>query len=155
MLFDKQYYQALEACAHRPIFSFSDNVDYVTADPNNSNSPLPSETFDLIVSNVVLEHVSDVSAFVSEVQRLLRPDGYFYAYIHNFYSISGGHNKEWAFPDEYPSKTVPSWDHLRANKYPTHVYLNQYRPEQFEKAFAKHLGIRLFENRDINHDSGG
>lgn len=155
MLFDKKYYRALEEHTGNPISPFTDKIEYVTADPNNSNYSLPSETFDLIVSNAVLEHVSDVSAFASEVKRLLRPGGYFYGYIHNFYSISGGHNMEWAFPDEDPSKTVPPWDHLRANKYPTHVYLNQYLPEQFEKVFAKNLEIRIFENRDNNHNPGG
>ncbi|MFX0197231.1 MAG: methyltransferase domain-containing protein [Candidatus Hodarchaeota archaeon] len=155
ILFDRRYYKALELYAGKPVYSFSPRIKFVTADQKKSNYPLPSGTFDLIVSNAVLEHVSDVSGFASEVRRLLRQGGYFYGYIHNFYSISGGHNLEWAFPDENPSEKVPPWDHLRGNKYPAHVYLNQYRPEQFQQAFAKHLRIRLFEERDINHDSNG
>ena len=38
--------------------------------------------FDLIASNAVLEHVSDVSGFVFEVKRMLRPERYFYGLIH-------------------------------------------------------------------------
>lgn len=154
-LFDKKYYRALDFSAQRSISSFADNIQYVTEDPTNSNYSLPSETFDLIASNAVLEHVSDLSAFVAEIQRLLRPNGYFYGYIHNFFSISGGHNLEWAFPDDNPSKTIPPWDHLRANNFPTHVFLNQYTPNQFKNEFAQCLEILLFEARDINHDSGG
>ena len=153
MIFDKKYYKALEVHAGKPIFACADNIEYVTADHNNSKYPLPSETYDLIVSNAVLEHIVDVPAFVLEVKRLLKPGGYFYGIVHNYYSISGGHNMEWAFPDDYPSKTVPPWDHLRDNNYPSHVYLNRYLPEQYENAFAKILKIRLFEKRDVNHDS--
>lgn len=155
MFFDKRYYETLEVCTGRPIFSFWPRINFMTADPKNSSYPLPSETFDLIASNATLEHVSDIPGVASEIRRLLRRGGYFYGFIHNYYSISGGHNLEWAFPDENPSIKVPPWDHLRENKYSTHVYLNQYEPEQFEKAFAKHLEIRLFEERDINHDPGG
>jgi SAM-dependent methyltransferase len=153
--FDKKYYRALEACAGRPVCDFVSEIIFVTEGANNSNYSLPSANYDLIASNAVLEHVSDVSAFACEIKRLLRPGGYFYGNIHNFFSISGGHNMEWAFPDENPSTTVPPWDHLRENKYPTHVFLNQCRPEQFKEKFAQYLEILLFQARDINHDSSG
>jgi SAM-dependent methyltransferase len=155
MLFDKHYYQVLEECANGPIFSFLPKINFVATDLGKLNYSLPSQMFDLIASNAVLEHVSDVAGFAIEVKRMLRPEGYFYGFIHNFYSISGGHCLEWAFPDDTKSKKIPPWDHLRANKYPTHVYLNQYKPEQYRNAFAEHLEIKLFEGRDINHDHGG
>jgi SAM-dependent methyltransferase len=155
LCFDKKYYRTLEACAGKPVFDFTAKITFVTEDPKNSNYSLPSAEYDLITSNAVLEHVTDVSGFACEIKRLLRLGGYFYGYIHNFYSISGGHNMEWAFPDEKPSETVPPWDHLRAKKYPTHVFLNRYMPEQFKKSFAQHLEIIHFEARDINHDAGG
>jgi len=62
---------------------------------------------------------------------------------------------ELAYPDEFPSSRVPPWDHLSTNLYPTFVYLNRLRPEEYYSAFAKHLKVLLFEGRDINHDPGG
>jgi SAM-dependent methyltransferase len=155
LCFDKSYYRSLEECTGKPVCDYASEIEFVTGNAKNSHYSLPSEEYDLIASNAVLEHVSDVSGFTCEIKRLLRPGGYFYGNMHNFYSISGDHNMEWAFPDEIPSKTVPPWDHLRANKYPTHVFLNQYKPEQFKKEFAEYLEILLFEAKDINHDSGG
>jgi SAM-dependent methyltransferase len=155
LCFDKKYYRILEECSGKRIRDFAHEIKFVTQGTTNCSYSLPSEEYDLIASNAVLEHIADVSGFVSEIKRLLRPGGLFYGNIHNFYSISGGHNMEWAFPDEFASKTVPPWDHLRANKYPTHVFLNRYRPEQYKQEFAKYLKILTFEAKDINHDSGG
>jgi SAM-dependent methyltransferase len=37
--------------------------------------PFPSETFDLVVSNQVLEHVNDLPAVLAEMHRVLKPGG--------------------------------------------------------------------------------
>ena len=37
--------------------------------------PFPSETFDLVISNQVLEHVEDLSAVLAEIHRVLKPGG--------------------------------------------------------------------------------
>jgi SAM-dependent methyltransferase len=61
-------------------------ADYVGADlPGNENAdvtlradgtvPLEDETFDLILSTQVLEHVEDPGLYLSECRRLLRPGG--------------------------------------------------------------------------------
>lgn len=155
MLFDGVYYDVLEKEADHPLREHCKKINFITADPTNANYPLPSESFDLIVSNAVIEHVSDISQFAKEIQRLLKKGGYFHGIIHNFYSLSGGHNLEWAFPDESPSSTVPPWDHLRENLYPAWSHLNRLTPEEYMKAFGDHLEIQLFEGRDINHDAGG
>lgn len=49
----------------------------ITVHRADLNAPLPleSETFDVIHSNQVIEHVNDVDLFVSEVHRLLKPGG--------------------------------------------------------------------------------
>lgn len=124
------------------------------SDPTSGSYPLPSNSFDLIASNAVFEHVSDVQKTAAEVSRLLDTGGYFYAIIHNFYSLSGGHNLEWAFPGEHPSRKVPPWDHLRENLFPAFTYLNRWKPEQFREAFAKCLMILSFQGVGINHDPG-
>jgi SAM-dependent methyltransferase len=129
-------------------------IDFVVADPTSASYPLPSSSFDLVASNAVLEHVADVPTFFAEVARLLDSGGYFYAIIHNFYSLSGGHSLEWAYPDERPSDNVPPWDHLRENEFPSWVYLNRFRPEQFRDAVPKALSILQFEGVGIDHDAG-
>jgi SAM-dependent methyltransferase len=153
LLFDRLYYSTLENAAARPLIPFRGLINFVLANPDQAY-PLPSESFDLIVSNAVLEHVADVPRFASEVERLLKPGGWFYAIIHNFYSLSGGHHPEWWYPDDHPSKTVPPWDHLRENRFPPYAYLNRLKPEEYLESFEKRLNILLFEGRDHNHDPG-
>jgi len=155
LLWDGRYFRALAAgSGGASLRSYQSQIEFVVADPTSARYPLESNAFDLIVSNAVLEHVADVPGFAKEVSRLLDSDGYFWARIHNFYSLSGGHSMEWAFPDENPSRKVPPWDHLRENRFPTWTYLNRWRPEEYEREFAKHLRVLLFEGVGINHDVG-
>lgn len=154
VFFDSRYYHALEANADRSLRKCQSNINFVVADPASSVYPLPSDSFHLIASNAVLEHVQNVRMLAFEVSRLLTKDGCFYAIIHNFYSISGGHNLEWAFPDEHPSNKVPPWDHLRENRFPEFTFLNRHRPEQYKDAFAEHLQILSFKGVGINHELG-
>lgn len=154
-LFDRRYYAALEDAAEQPLRAFVPKISFVVADPQASSYPLPDEQFDLIASNAVVEHVADVESMASEIRRLLVGGGYFHAIIHNFYSLSGGHALEWAYPDERPSTKVSPWDHLRENRFPAWSYLNRLKPDEYKAAFAKHLRVLLFEGRDIHHDPGG
>jgi len=155
VLFDRSYYEALEDSAGQSLRDFSTKINFSIADPQANQYPFPDNSFDLIASNAVIEHVENVTIFASEISRLLRNRGYFYGIIHNFYSLSGGHNLEWAFPNDHPSEKVPQWDHLRENRFPSWAPLNRLRPEEYKKAFYEYLDILLFEGRDINHDPGG
>jgi len=155
LLFDKHYYNALESTSGKSLRHHRSRLTFVIADPHAENYPLPSESFDLVFSNAVVEHVENVFHFAREVCRLLSRGGYFYSIIHNFYSLSGGHNLEWAYPDENPSKKVPPWDHLRENQFPSWTHLNRLLPEEYQEAFDEQLEILLFNGRDINHDPYG
>lgn len=145
----------MEETAGRKLSDVEAEIDFVTADPAAANYPLRSGAYDLVASNAVLEHVDDVKKYFAEVHRLLKPGGLSFGLVHNYYSISGGHNLECAYPDTNPSPRVAPWDHLRDNQYPTHVYLNQLKPEDYRSAAAASLEILLFEGRDINHNAGG
>lgn len=155
LLFDRKYYHTLELYAGRPLKSLSSRISFVIPDPHSRSYPLPSNYFDVIVCNAVVEHVEDVLGLSSEIHRLLKNKGIFYGIIHNFYSLSGGHSPEWAYPDEAPSSRVPPWDHLRDNEFPTSVYLNRLKPDEYLNAFKEFLEVLLFEPRNINHDKGG
>lgn len=154
LLFDDRYYSALEQFSGAPLRRYLSDLTFVTADPTAGNYPLPTDGFDLIVSINVLEHVVDISKFAAEVARMLVPGGYFYAIIHNFYSISGGHDFEWVYPDECPSTKVPPWDHLRANQHPSYTYLNRLRPGDYRSTFARYLAVLLFEGRGLHSEAG-
>ncbi|TKJ33552.1 MAG: hypothetical protein CEE38_20555 [Planctomycetes bacterium B3_Pla] len=154
LAFDKLYYRRLEEVYGSPLHRYQSKIKFVIADPEDAHYPVPSGSFDLIVSNAVLEHVADVPTFVNEIKRLLAGGGYFCGRIHNFYSLSGGHNMEWAYPNDKPSKRVPPWDHLRKNRFPAWVYLNRLKPEDYQEAFSRELNIILFEATNINHDLG-
>jgi len=101
----------------------------------------PDNHFDLIVSTAVFEHIADVPAAVKEVARVLKPEGLCDIEIHLFASLSGGHNLTWHDPDGNPSRTVPAWDHLRKNHFPTHVYLNRLRESEHRNIFSRYLSI--------------
>lgn len=155
VLFDKRYYEMLEKSSTKRLRKENGRIRFVVAAPAEPNYPLESESFNLIVSNAVIEHVQDLQKYVAEIDRLLVKNGYFYGVIHNFYSLSGGHHLDWAFPDAFPSEKVPPWDHLRKNTSQTHVYLNRLKPKEYQACFSRRLHVELFEGRDINHDPGG
>jgi SAM-dependent methyltransferase len=154
VFWDDKYYQALEASAGKPLRPYQRNINFIVADPISANYPLPDASFALIASNAVLEHVDDVPKFAKEVERLLESGGYFYGIIHNYFSLSGGHNLDWAFADEKPPADVPPWDHLRENRFPTWAFINRLKPEQYKDAFTEHLEVVSFEGVGINHDIG-
>jgi len=153
VLFGRRYYDALEREAGRPLRRRARDITFVQADAAAAGYPLATGSFDLVASNAVLEHVSDVPAFAREVARILAPGGWFYAIVHNFYSLSGGHHPDWAYADERPSGRVPPWDHLRENRHPPFVHLNRLRPEEYRAALGGALDVVLFEGRGINHDA--
>lgn len=49
----------------------------------------PSETFDVLVSNQVIEHILDLDNFIKEAYRILKPGGYFVISTEN---LSSWHN---------------------------------------------------------------
>ncbi len=52
--------------------------DLVRAMPDPTTIPFPDDSFDLVVSDQVLEHVEDLDAIVRELDRVLRPGGRMY-----------------------------------------------------------------------------
>jgi len=96
----------------------------------------PDDTFDLVVSHEVFEHLSDLGPAARELSRLLKPGGLTYIYFHNFASLSGGHHIAWKYPDSEPSTTVPPWDHLRRKLYPDiPSWINRLRVRDYRAAF--------------------
>ena len=64
-------------------------VDKVVSANLEKKWPFPNESFDVIISNQVIEHMINVDNFISEIYRLLRPGGYCVISTEN---LSGWHN---------------------------------------------------------------
>ena len=79
-----------------------DNVDLVA---NATRIPFLDETFDLVISEAVLEHVPDPRGVVSEMIRVLRPGGQLYVDVP---FLQGFH----ADPHDYQRYTLPGLDVL-------------------------------------------
>lgn len=154
MLFDRAYFRTLFDISGAD-WSATERIRFRRLDVTTGVYPLQSDSFDVAASNAVAEHIADLPGFLGEVARVLRPGGLFHCLIHNYYSLSGGHNLDWAYPDESPPAHVPPWDHLRGNRRPAHLYLNMLRPEEYREAFAAVFDVLMFEPRDAQHDPGG
>lgn len=152
ILFDKSYYDQLNKLAGRPLSDAK--LKLIMANPRKAKYPVEDNFFDIVICNAVLQYVPDVRQFAVEINRMLRPGGIFHILYHNFYSLSGGHNPYWAYPDSSPPSNIPPWDHLRENKFPSFANLNKVKPDEVRDTFSKYSALMLFEGRDINHDRG-
>ncbi|MFO0704357.1 MAG: methyltransferase domain-containing protein [Candidatus Andersenbacteria bacterium] len=137
ILFDRRYYKTLQTCFGRPLKK--QTVDLRRMDA--AHMQFANATFNYVFSYAVFEHIADVESTAREVARVLKPDGVANLSIDLFPSLSGGHNLEWAFPDVAGSKRVPAWDHLRDNRYPTHVHLNRLREQDYRAIFSRYFEI--------------
>jgi SAM-dependent methyltransferase len=67
-----------------------DVLAFVQSDPDHV--PAPNDTFDIVFSWSVFEHVSNPVRMLQEVHRILKPDGIFFLQLWPFfYSQHGGH----------------------------------------------------------------
>jgi SAM-dependent methyltransferase len=141
LLFDPAYDRRLAELAGKPLSRRRLDIRCLSV----TELPFAVETFDVVISNAVFEHVPDVALALGEVTRLLRPGGVCHIAIHLFPSLSGGHHMAWAFPDQSIPETVPPWDHLRENRFPAHVYLNRLRESDYRTVFEAEGRLELVD----------
>mgnify|MGYP001148244711 CR=1 FL=1 len=104
------------------------------------------ETFDLVISNAVFEHIEDVETATLEIYRTMKKGAVVYIEIHLFPSLTGGHAIPYAPPGSQIVKTagVPLWDHLRQKLYTfTHYPLNKLRERDYRRIFER--GFQILE----------
>lgn len=137
-LFARPYYRAL-AQRHGGALAF-ERVDLKGTAGRGYD--FPADTFDLVVSHEVFEHIADLPAVLADLWRVMKPGARTYIYIHNYTSLSGGHHIAWKYPDREPSSVVPPWDHLRARKFPDiPSWLNGLREHEYRQVFDEHFDI--------------
>jgi len=138
LIFARPYYR--ELARQCPFALRFDGVDTRVAP--DGRMAFPERSFDLTVSHEVFEHIRDVDAVTRDLASLLKPDGLTYIYVHNFTSISGGHQIAWKYPDTEPSQVVPPWDHLREKRHPDiPSWLNSMREAEYQEIFARYFTI--------------
>ena len=132
-LFDEKYYRKLAEL-------FGKKLDKKPAVYRMSGENLEflDNTFDLVFSKAVFEHVRRIDNVIPEIKRVLKVGGVLAIEINLFTGFTGGHNLLGEDP-EY--SRVPPWDHLRKQTYPTNTYLNKLRIDDYKKAFEQYFEI--------------
>lgn len=99
------------------------------------------ESFDIVVSSAVWEHLEDVGAATRHVNRVLRPRGVAIIQIALFPSLQGGHHADWHSLEPDPDRQVRPWDHLRSGARPLPLYCNRWREEQYRQIFEAEMAV--------------
>lgn len=137
-----RYYYYLEKISKIPI----EHQKYRLLSYNGYQMPFKNETFDVVLSNAVLEHVEKPQRLFQEVNRVTKKGGLSYHLWHNYYSFSGGHVPE-PLCLKYP------WGHLRG-KYETRG-LNRLTPSEIQNSFSKFFDIiTLYQVDKTNQKKG-
>ncbi len=133
-----RYYRHLARISGVPIH----HEAYTLLTYDGLHMPLADEHFDVVMSNAVLEHVTDIHTLVRELHRVTRPGGISYHLWHNYYSLSGGHVP----PALY---TRQPWGHLRG-LYATRG-VNRLRPDEITRAFSRYFRVLTLYHVDAQH----
>ena len=105
--------------------------------------PLPSSTFDLILSHEVLEHVQDDRAAVTEMVRLLKPGGRAVVFVPNRGYPFETHGMFWKGKYSFGNKLFVNYlPSVLRNKLAPHVRI--YSSKDLQKLFTG-LPVRLVE----------
>lgn len=110
--------------------------------------PFEDHTFDIVISNAVLEHVLNMAAFVRELQRVTRPGGIGYHVYHNFFSLSGSHMPRSIY-EKYP------WGHLLGEIEVDPSLLNRMRVDEVSAAFGRSFALEQVHRLDHSHRKFG
>jgi SAM-dependent methyltransferase len=109
--------------------------------------PLPSSTFDLILSHEVLEHVQDDRAAVCEMIRALKPDGRLIVFVPNRGYPFETHGVYWKGKYYFGNKLFVNYlPRVLRNKLAPHVRV--YSRKDLEKLFVD-LPVRFIERTII------
>jgi SAM-dependent methyltransferase len=99
----------------------------------------PDEHFDVIFSRAVFEHLPDPGAVISEICRVLKPDGVMFVALHLFSSDSGCHDTRIFVGNR---ESLPYWAHLRPEyekEVKSNSYLNKMRLADWKQVFQSKM----------------
>lgn len=97
----------------------------------------PAESFDLVFSRAVFEHISEPARALAEIRRVLKPGGVAIINLHLYTHDTGCHDARILYGNR---TAVPFWAHLRPqfqHLVKPNVYLNCLRLAQWRAIFAR------------------
>lgn len=103
--------------------------------------PFADDSFDIVISSAVWEHLRDVERATKEVNRVLRPTGIAAIQIALFPSLQGGHHPEWHSTDPAMRREIRPWDHLYPDRKQLPTYLNEWRERQYRETLGRTLDV--------------
>ncbi|MDO8682982.1 MAG: class I SAM-dependent methyltransferase [Armatimonadota bacterium] len=101
------------------------------------NLDFADNSFNLIYSHAVYEHIPDIGRALDEAKRVLAPGGIIRLGIHLYPSLTGGHTGKVG----KLGCNVPPWDHLRERTFPPTSYLNELRENDYRKEIESKFDI--------------
>lgn len=88
----------------------------------------PDESFEVIYSRYLLEHIDAIDKVASEAYRCLRRGGITYHIFALYTALDGAHSLDW--------RKYSPWHHLIGHV-PGNVYINKYRLSTYKDAFER------------------
>ena len=116
--------------------------------------PFAEASFDVVCSNAVLEHVSDLAKMSRELSRVTKEGGLNYHLWHNYCSLSGGHVGD-------RLATSHPWGHLLGDKEVgqylefSGTFLNKMQPEEITKVLSGFFAPIGVVQVDLEHRKKG
>ena len=133
----KYFYAKLQELTGCPLRH--DGVDARSIDI--TKTPFPDDFFDIIISNNVFEHISNLDEVMTEINRISKSNAIFCIAIHSWTHLSGSHHPQVKFPvTEFPIDVKP-WYHLTEAKNQSFGDLNKWRIKQYRDLFERHSEI--------------
>jgi ubiquinone/menaquinone biosynthesis C-methylase UbiE len=116
------------------------------------NIPFPSNFFDVVIANHVIEHVQDQAMTLSEVSRVLNDNGICYIAVPNKWSLIEPHFKfpflSW-FPQKFSDFIVQTFK--KTNKFDVKSHgLKGYLSLMSDRFYVKNITYKFFKLPDSN-----
>jgi SAM-dependent methyltransferase len=140
-------YHSYYDCLWRQSGCPTSHGDYSLFSYDGTRMPFEDRTFDIVISNAVLQEIGDLERVFQEVHRVTKDQGISYHVWHNYYSFSGSYMPE-ALCIKYP------WGHLRG-KYKPSTRLNKVTPIQLCHSFSGYFDLVALWPVDKNHRKKG
>ena len=122
-------------------FFFLNKVEFILGDCLDTK--LASSSFDVVLSNQVIEHITKYDDYLNEIKRVLKPKGLLILSTPNF------HNPKNVFLKLFFQKPIMRWENnqnLPSDKYRGHV--KEFYEKELVAALDKH-NFRLLESKPI------
>jgi 2-polyprenyl-3-methyl-5-hydroxy-6-metoxy-1,4-benzoquinol methylase len=120
------------------------NLQFALAD--GMALPFPAQTFDLVLSHAVIEHVADAPLYLRECARVLAPGGHVYLSTAPYLSFAGAH---------LPRLKIPIPLHLIAGRkvaFATFQRLARHAPWTLREPANENSFIKAARRGEVKHD---